>query len=65
MNLIAEIKSDTGQTIAVITVPPKEFSTGSRGYYGNSRVEIEGKRYTMQIQIVEIGSKKAKEEASS
>ena len=59
--VIAEIKSDSGQLLTVLTVPPKEFKTGSRGYYANQKLEIEGKRYQVQIQLVEIGSKKAAE----
>lgn len=58
MNIIAEIKSDTGQLIALMTVPPKEFKTGSRGFFASGKTEIEGKRYQVQIQLVEIGSKK-------
>jgi hypothetical protein len=44
-----------------MTLPPKEFKTGSKGYYANSKIEIEGRRYQAQIQLVEIGSKKAEE----
>jgi hypothetical protein len=61
VNIITEIKSDAGQVLAMMTVPPKEFKTGSRGYYANGKIEIEGKRYQVQIQLVEIGSKKAAE----
>ncbi len=57
MNLIAEIKSDDGQVMALMALPPKAFKTGSRGYYANGKVEIDGKRYQAQIQLVEIGSK--------
>jgi hypothetical protein len=58
MNILAEIKTLEGQSLATFTVPAKEFKTGSRGYYANGKVEIEGKRYQVQIQLVEIGSKK-------
>lgn len=61
MTMIAEIKSDTGQVITVMTVPPKEFKTGSRGFFANGKVEIDGKKYQVQIQLVEIGSKKSAE----
>jgi len=57
MYITAELKDDKGQTIAVLTVSPKEFKTGSRGFYGNTKIEMDGKRYQAQIQIVEIGSK--------
>ncbi len=56
--VVAEIKDDGGQLLATLTVSPKEFKTGSRGYYANQKMEITGKRYQIQIQLVEIGSKK-------
>jgi hypothetical protein len=57
MNIIVELKSDAGQLIGLMTVPPKDFKTGSKGYFASGKVEIEGKRYQAQIQLVEIGSK--------
>ena len=60
-SLIVEIKTAEGQTIALMTVDSKNFKTGSRGYYANGKIEIDGKRYQMQIQLVEIGSKAAPE----
>lgn len=62
--LIAELKTDGNQMLAVLSVMPKEFKTGSQGYYANQKIEIDGKRYQVQIQLVEIGSKKAKDGAS-
>jgi hypothetical protein len=41
----------------------KEFKTGSRGFYGQGKIEIDGKRYQVQIQLVEIGSKKPVEKS--
>ena len=61
MFIVAELKTDSGQLITVLTVPPKEFKTGSRGFFGNGKVEIDGKRYQVQVQMVEIGSKKETE----
>jgi hypothetical protein len=40
-----------------MTVPPKDFKTGSKGYFTSGKVEVEGKRYQVQVQLVEIGSK--------
>lgn len=57
MFVIAELKNENGQTIGLINLPPKLFKTGSRGFYGNTKLEIDGKRYQVQIQMVEIGSK--------
>ena len=61
MYLTAELKDDKGQVIAILAVAPKEFKTGSKGFYGNSKIEIDGKRYQAQIQVVEIGSKNKEE----
>ncbi|GAP14556.1 hypothetical protein LARV_02329 [Longilinea arvoryzae] len=63
MFLVAELKTQEGQLVAMLTVPPKDFKTGSKGFFGNTKAEIDGKRYQVQIQIVEIGSKKKTEEA--
>lgn len=57
MIILADIKDEKGQTLAMLSVPPKEFKTGSRGYYANGKIELDGKRYQVQIQLVEIGSK--------
>jgi hypothetical protein len=57
MVIVAEIKSGDGNLLSVMALPPKEFKTGSKGFYANGKLEIEGKRYQVQIQMVEIGSK--------
>jgi len=56
--IIAELKTEDGQMLTILSVTPKEFKTGSRGFYANQKIELGGKRYQMQIQLVEIGSKK-------
>jgi hypothetical protein len=62
MLIMTELKNEKGESLALIPAPAKEFKTGSRGFYGNAKVEIDGKRYQVQIQIVEIGSKKSAED---
>ena len=62
--LIAELKTDSGQMLAILSAMPKQFSTGSQGFYANQKIEIAGKRYQVQLQLVEIGSKKTKETES-
>ena len=57
MNIVVDFKTDNGQTIGVMTAAPKDFKTGSKGYYGQSKLEIDGRRYQVQVQLVEIGSK--------
>ncbi len=61
MIIITELKAE-GKVIGTLTAVPKAFKTGSRGFYGQGKIEIDGKRYQAQIQIVEIGSKKVTEE---
>ncbi len=56
------IKDEEGRTLDKLTAKEKTFSSGSKGFFGQSKIEIDGKRYQTQIQMVEIGSKeKAKE----
>jgi hypothetical protein len=62
MNIIAELKTSDGEPISIIALNPKEFKTGSRGFFASTKAEIKNKRYQIQIQAVEIGSKKASEE---
>ena len=61
MEIIAELKNGT-EVLAKFLVAAKEFKTGSRGYFANGKAEFDGKRYQIQIQLVEIGSKKEKTE---
>jgi hypothetical protein len=42
-----------------VSLNEKTFSTGSRGYYASAKLEIKGKRYQANFQLVEIGSKPA------
>ena len=58
MLIIAEIKTDDGKLLGVMPLPPKEFKTGSKGFYANRKIEIDGRRYQAQIKMVDIGSKK-------
>lgn len=56
-----EIKDD-GKLVGMMMAEEKTFKTGSRGYYGNSKIAIGEKRYQVQVQLVEIGSKPKAEE---
>ena len=47
--------------LADVGLAEKKFSTGSVGFYASQKLEIEGKRYQCQFQMVEIGSKQKKE----
>ena len=63
--LSIEIKqSDT--VVGLLTAEEKQFKTGSRGFFGMAKIQIGEKRYQVQVQLVEIGSKpKAEEKALS
>ena len=52
------IKDDMGQILQIIDLSPKTFSTGSRGYFGNGRAIVNGKKHTVNCTMVEIGSGK-------
>jgi len=41
---------------------PNLFKTGSRGFFGMGKIQIGEKRYQVQVQLVEIGSKPKPEE---
>jgi len=54
--ITVEFKKD-GQMVGLLTADPKEFKTGSKGYFGMGKIQIGEKRYQVQVQLVEIGSK--------
>jgi len=54
--LSVEIKENDKQ-VGLLTADEKVFKTGSRGYFGMGKIQIGEKRYQVQVQLVEIGSK--------
>ena len=59
--LTIEIK-ENDIVVGTLAAPEKQFKTGSRGYYGMGKIQIGEKRYQVQVQVVEIGSKPKPEE---
>ena len=59
MILTLTIRTDDGVSVGVLVLNPKDFASGSRGYFGQNKITIEGRRYQFQAQAVEIGSKAA------
>ena len=57
MILTVTIRTDDGQSVDVIVLREGVFKTGSRGFYGNDKIKIGGKRYQVGCNVVEIGSK--------
>lgn len=50
---------DGSEKLGEVGLSEKVFSTGSRGYYASAKLEVHGKRYQANFQLVEIGSKHA------
>ncbi|HXQ34644.1 MAG TPA: hypothetical protein VFC02_15225 [Anaerolineales bacterium] len=59
--LSVEIK-ENDQVVGMLTAEQKLFKTGSRGFFGMGKIQIGEKRYQVQVQLVEIGSKPKLEE---
>lgn len=59
--LTVEIK-DSDKVVGMLTADEKLFKTGSRGFFGMGKIQIGEKRYQVQVQLVEIGSKPKPEE---
>ena len=59
--LSVEIK-DNEKVVGTLTAAEKVFKTGSRGFFGVGKIQIGEKRYQVQVQFVEIGSKPKSEE---
>jgi hypothetical protein len=59
--LFAEIRDDKGTILGMIQLDPKDFKTGSKGYWGQGKLAgaKEGERLQVQVQAVVIGSKEA------
>lgn len=55
-----KVFGDDGGLVFVNELLQKVFSTGSRGYYTNGKIVIDGKRYQAMVTLVEIGSKPVK-----
>lgn len=50
-----------GQEVGMLLLSPKDFSTGSTGYFASGKVTLGDeaeKGYQAQVQMVRIGSKK-------
>jgi hypothetical protein len=54
--LSIEIK-ENDKMVGMLPATEKVFKTGSKGFYGMGKIQIGEKRYQVQIQLVEIGSK--------
>jgi len=55
MFLTAVIRNEDGLAVGVLVLKPRTFSSGKAGYFGQGKVEIDGRRYQCQAQAVKIG----------
>ncbi len=54
----AKVTVELGGGTGTIIAETKQFKTGSRGFYGQGKIQsIDGRRFQVSINIVEIGSK--------
>jgi len=63
MLLTATIRTDDGESVGVIVLGEKQFQSGSVGYHGQAKIEIDGKRHQAQCQVVAIAAKRGDVEA--
>lgn len=58
MTEFAKITIEVAGGVSTIVAEPKEFKTGSRGFYGQGKVQAaDGRRFQVNVNIVEIGTK--------
>jgi hypothetical protein len=48
---------ENDKVVGMLSAAEKVFKTGSRGFFGMGKIQIGEKRYQVQVQLVEIGSK--------
>jgi hypothetical protein len=58
-SVLVAFKNEQGVELGQVAVPAKDFKTGSKGYFTSGKIEVDGLRYQMQVQLVLIGSKPA------
>ena len=55
---LARVTIEVAGGSGTIIAEPKQFKTGSRGFYGQGKVQAsDGRRFQVSVNIVEIGSK--------
>jgi len=57
MFLTVTVRDEDGKSVGVLVLNEKTFTTGSKGYHGQGKLEIGGTRYQAQCQLVAIKDK--------
>jgi len=65
MYLTAIIKTEDGETVALIPLAPKTFRSGKVGYFGQGKALVDGERHQLQCQAVKIKSNLAQPESTT
>jgi hypothetical protein len=55
--LLVRIEDARGNLVGAFTASEGDFRTGSKGFKATAKVNIDGKRYQTQLNMVEIGSR--------
>ena len=55
--MISVVFKQDENIVGLLAAEEKEFKTGSKGFFGMGKIKIGEKRYQVQVQLVEIGSK--------
>ena len=58
--LTCEIRELTGESVGVLILSPKTFSSGKVGFFGQGKLTIGAERYQAQAQLVAIAPKEGK-----
>ncbi len=54
MFLTATVRTDEGESVGVLVLSPKTFSTGKQGFFSQGKITVGDRRYQAQVQMVEI-----------
>lgn len=52
-----KLVSDLGEILITEDMQPTEFKTGSKGFRASFKISVNGRRYQVGVNAVEIGSK--------
>jgi hypothetical protein len=63
MILTATIRDEEGKAVGVLVLNEKTLTSGSRGFFGQGKLEINGAKHQAQVQLVQIGTKNEMKEA--
>lgn len=50
----AVLRTDQGEAVDLVALYPKVFGSGRVGWFGQSKVTVDGERYQVQVQVVRI-----------